>query len=286
MEHRQPGRSWPGREPVVGIGLMSGTSADGVDAVAVRLQEQTGSLGCELLAQVARPYPAALRSALFQCFSNSCDARHLCLLNAALGEFYADAAQEVVSQLPDVAVDFVACHGQTIWHETTPDAGVRAERPPFADPTLRATFQIGEAARIAERLGIPVVSDFRQQDLALGGEGAPLVPSVDYLLFRSPDRARAIQNLGGIGNVTYLPAGCGPEQVIAFDTGPANCWMDRAAERTTNGRWRFDLDGQLARAGKTDPGLLERLLDEERDFLERPPPKSTGRERYSTAAVD
>ncbi|MCC2669248.1 MAG: anmK [Armatimonadetes bacterium] len=165
---------------------------------------------------------------------------------------------------------FVATHGQTIWHEP-------------AGPG-RSTLQIGQAARIAVRLGVPVVSDFRQQDFALGGQGAPLVPYLDHLLFAHSTRSRACQNLGGIGNVTYLPAGAGPEAVVAFDTGPANALMDRAAVLVSQGQLSCDQEGLLAASAPVDEALLSELLSE--PYLDQAPPKSTGRELFSAERVD
>jgi anhydro-N-acetylmuramic acid kinase len=151
------------------------------------------------------------------------------------------------------------------------------------DRRVRGTLQMGEAARIGERLRVPVVSDFRQQDIAAGGQGAPLVPFLDYLLFADPHESRAIQNLGGIGNVTYLRAGASLEQVIAFDTGPANAMIDAAAEMTSGGKLKFDESGRYAAAAEPCSELVSELLRD--DYLQQAPPKSTGRELYSSSRV-
>jgi anhydro-N-acetylmuramic acid kinase len=259
-------------ERVLALGLISGTSADGIDTAAVELWREDEALRLTLRAFETIPYSDRIRAALFRCFANEATVREVCLLNAEIGEAFAAAAEQVACSLgAGEPIAFVATHGQTVWHE------------PEGDP-LPATLQLGEAARIAERLGVPVVCDFRQQDLALGGQGAPLVPYLDYLLFADAAENRAVQNLGGIGNVTYLRAGGALEQVVAFDTGPANALLDRAAELLTNGALSYDRDGALAAGAPVDDALLRRLMSE--PYLELPPPKSTGRELFSAGRVD
>ena len=270
-------------EPVFAIGLISGTSADGVDAALVRLERIEGRPKVELQAFLSVPFPGGVYESLHLCFENRATARAICCLNAQLGVLFAEAAERVLHEAAVIASEkeeadspklaFVASHGQTIWHE-----------PVSSVPEMpRGTLQIGEAAIIAERLGVPVVSDFRQQDMALGGQGAPLVPYVDYLLFSHPQESRAVQNLGGIGNVTYLPASGGPEAVIAFDTGPANALLDVAASLITEGRADRDWDGKLAASAPVNAALLAELLAE--PYLQQPPPKSTGRELFSAEIV-
>lgn len=254
---------------ITAIGLISGTSADGIDAAAVELWREDRRLRVALQAFETVRYSDAVRTALFRCFADEATVREVCLLDAAIGEAFADAAERVAASVGEVA--FVASHGQTVWHE--PDG------EPFP-----ATLQIGEASRIAERLGVPVVADFRQQDLALGGQGAPLVPYLDHLLFSDSGENRAVQNLGGIGNVTYLQAGGTLEQVVAFDTGPANALMDRAAELLSDGALTCDRDGAWAASAPVDEALLTALLRE--PYLEVAPPKSTGRELFSARRVD
>jgi anhydro-N-acetylmuramic acid kinase len=264
---------------MLGIGLMSGTSADGIDAAAVEFSTAAGPLSIRMLASLSLPYPAAVRLRLFDCFEQRAGVREICLLHARIGELFADAAQQLRDQLPGTRLDFVASHGQTVWHEPNP-AGEPA--PPGLEGA-RGTLQLGDPARIAARLGVPVVSNFRQQDLAVGGQGAPLVPFVDQLLFGSATENLAIQNLGGIGNVTYLPAGGGPDAVLAFDTGPANAWIDAAAVLASGGTESCDRDGRLAAAAPPDPVLLQRLMAE--PYLAVSPPKSTGRELFGAARV-
>ncbi|MFN3650890.1 MAG: anhydro-N-acetylmuramic acid kinase [Armatimonadota bacterium] len=266
-------------EPVLGIGLMSGTSADGIDAAAVALWREPGApdrVRAELRAFQSRPYPAEVRELLFRCFANELRVKELCLLDARLGELFAEAAAAVAAEVgPEPPLAFVASHGQTVWHQP--------EAVPCGDALARGTLQLAEAARIAERLRVPVVSDFRQQDVAAGGQGAPLVPYVDYLLFGGADESRALQNLGGIGNVTYLRAGGRLEEVLAFDTGPANAWIDAAAKLVTGGRLACDLNGELAASAPVDAELLRRLLSE--PYYSQPPPKSTGRELFTEGRV-
>lgn len=259
-------------ERITAIGLISGTSADGIDTAAVDLWRDGERLRVELRAFETVSYTNVVRAALFRCFSNEATVREVCLLNAVIGEAFAQAAWQVAEAVGGVErISFVASHGQTVWHE------------PYGEP-LPATLQIGEPARIAEELGVPVVGDFRQQDLALGGQGAPLVPYLDYLLFADPQENRAIQNLGGIGNVTYLRAGGSLAQIIAFDTGPANALIDRAAELLSGGVLTYDRNGALATSAPVDEALLQTLMED--PYLEVAPPKSTGRELYSAHRVD
>jgi anhydro-N-acetylmuramic acid kinase len=259
-------------ERITALGLMSGTSADGIDAAAVDLWREDEALRLELREFRTVGYPQEVRAGLFRCFADQATVREVCLLNAAIGEAFALAAEESAIAVGGAAqIAFVASHGQTVWHE------------PAGHP-LPATLQIGEASRIAERLGVPVVSDFRQQDLTLGGQGAPLVPYLDYFLFAHAQENRAVQNLGGIGNVTYLKAGGTLEQVVAFDTGPANALMDRAAELLSGGALTYDEGGALAASAPVDEELLRALLRE--PYLQAPPPKSTGRELFSARRVD
>ncbi len=255
----------------VGIGLMSGTSADGIDAAGVLFPAD----GMPLLLQFeSHPYPPDVRRDLFAAFEDRLSVSSLCRLNGRVGEVFAEAGQGIGLALQRLGhrPSFVASHGQTVWHI-----------PPGAQESIGATLQIGEAARIAARLALPVVSDFRQQDMALGGHGAPLVPLADFLLLTHPTESRAVQNLGGIGNVTYLAPSGTLDQVRAFDTGPANCLIDRAAELASGGSLRCDLDGRLAAAGKVDHTVLAALMQHHYFLL--PPPKSTGRELFRSEMV-
>lgn len=264
----------------VAIGLMSGTSADGIDAAAVEIAGCGMETRVRQLGFVTVPFAKDVRSRILAVAGGeSFASREICLLNFYLGGLFADACEEVCrkSGLEPSDVDFVGSHGQTVWHEPKP--------APYLGGEVRATLQIGEAGVIAERLGCPVISDFRVRDMAAGGLGAPLVPYTEYLLYRDPDHTVALQNIGGIGNITLLPAGGSLGDTLAFDTGPGNMVMDALAFHMTGGRLRYDEGGRLAAAGTVCGELLARLL--ERDgYLRLPPPKTTGREYYGTAFVD
>ncbi len=251
------------------IGLMSGTSADGTDAACIRVDGEPPNITWQLLSHVSLPHPQPLREAVFSAFRpETSRVDTLCPLHFALGESFARAALaacEAAGLAPE-QVDAIGSHGQTVWHI-----------PPGQEDTP-STLQLGSPAVIAQRTGITVVSDFRARDMAAGGQGAPLVPYVDYLLLAKAERSRAVQNIGGIGNVTFLPAGCSPDAVVAFDTGPGNMLIDYAAGRATGGRLAFDEDGRLARLGRIDARLLESWMED--PYFTLPPPKSTGRERF------
>jgi anhydro-N-acetylmuramic acid kinase len=249
------------------VGLMSGTSADGVDAVVVRLAGAPPALTWEVLGHTHVPHPPALRERIFAAFRpETGTVDRLCRLNFALGRAFGEAALQALDAagVPRTQVALIGSHGQTLWHVPTgPDA---------------STLQLGEPAVIAERTGIPVVSNFRTRDVAAGGQGAPLVAYVDALLLSHPERVRAAQNIGGIANVTYLPPVGADEGAFAFDTGPGNMLIDDAARRATDGAWEYDRDGALAAKGTVDAELLAALLDDA--YLRQTPPKTTGRERY------
>jgi anhydro-N-acetylmuramic acid kinase len=199
-------------------------------------------------------------------------------LHFLLGELYAEAVARACRRfhVPLKGIDLIGCHGQTVYHQP----GV--ER--FAGRRVASTFQLGEAQVLAERTGRPVVANFRPRDLAAGGQGAPLVPFVDYLLYRHPSRGRVALNLGGIANVTVIPAAARAEQVIAFDTGPGNMVIDAVVERVSRGRQRFDRNGALAARGSVMTPLLRRLL--RHSYFPRRPPKSTGREEFGQAYAE
>jgi anhydro-N-acetylmuramic acid kinase len=250
------------------IGLMSGTSADGVDAALVRLEGPSAALRWEFIAHAHRPFARELREAIFSaCNPSASSVDQICRLNFALGEELARAAQQAAAGAsPPEQVELIGSHGQTIWH----DVG--------ADGRVTSSLQIGEAAVIAARTGIATIADFRVADIAAGGQGAPLVPFADYLLFRDPHKFRAIQNIGGIANVTLLPPGCAQPDVSAFDSGPGNMIIDALVERASGGRELFDRNGQTASEGHVHSVWLEELLDH--PYFQRPPPKTTGRELF------
>ena len=258
------------------IGLMSGTSADGVDAALVEIGTAGDRPSVRLVACETVPYPPGLRERILALASGG-GTEEVCHLNAYLGELFAEAAQQASRRagVPLAEVDLVGSHGQTIHHLPSP----RQE----GDHLVRSTLQIGEAAVIAERTGITTVADFRPRDLAAGGEGAPLTPLVHHLLFSHPDRGRAILNLGGIANVTILPAGGDSSTVTGFDTGPGNVLLDEFVRATALSTKGYDEDGRLAAAGRVQPALLDELLTH--PFVRRPPPKSTGRETFGPGFV-
>lgn len=264
---------------MLAIGLMSGTSADGIDAALVELGTPEapwdGSPGrkIHLRAFVTFAYPDAVRQEVFTLFGDRyAKTSDTCRLNFVLGELFARAAQAVAAagEVPIEAVRFIASHGQTVWHQPEPET--------VADVTTRSTLQLGEPAVIAERTGCTVVSNFRARDVAAGGQGAPLAPYVDYLLLTDPQHPRIAQNIGGIANLTYLPPGGRPEDVIAFDTGPGNATIDAAVTFQSQGHYRYDVDGKRAAKGKVNEALLYFMLQHE--YLDVPPPKSTGRELF------
>jgi anhydro-N-acetylmuramic acid kinase len=260
------------------IGLMSGTSADGVDAALVDVRGTGHDLKITLKAFRTFPYPTAFRERLLQAMTGG-TVEDVCHLNGAQGEWFARAALKVLKAagVSPRRVALIGSHGQTLHHLPKP------RREPVIGP-VRSTLQLGAPAVIAERTGITTVADFRSRDVAAGGEGAPLTPYLHYQLFRHPSRARAVVNIGGISNLTYLPAGGPLQSVRAFDTGPGNMVVDGVVRHVTGGRHQFDRGGQLARAGKVDEGLLRRLL--QHPFLRRRPPKSTGREEFGERFVD
>lgn len=257
------------------VGLMSGTSVDGIDAALVELSGEQDAPSVRLLAFEDRPFPDAVRSGIFELFDPvKATVDKLGRLSYVLGELYAEAALSVIraAGLSPSEVDAVASHGQTIWH--SPD------EVQFCGQSARCTVQIGEGAVIAQRTGLVTVSDFRVADLAAGGQGAPLVPFTEYLLYRSAKRTRLLQNIGGIGNMTVLPSGCAPEDVYAFDTGPGNMLIDAVVSAATEGRERYDRGGAMAARGHVDERLLDQLRAE--PYYTLPLPKSTGRELFGT----
>ncbi|HEU0052896.1 MAG TPA: anhydro-N-acetylmuramic acid kinase [Longimicrobium sp.] len=256
------------------VGLMSGTSLDGVDAALVEVEGAgVRDLRASVVHWLTVPYDEARRAAIHDAILAG-TAESLCALHADLGEWLADAVLRVCAEagVAPEAVDAVGSHGQTVWH-----------RPPSGG-TRGATLQLGDPATIAERTGIAVVSDFRTRDVAAGGQGAPLVPWVDAALFAAEGRARALQNIGGIGNVTRVPPRGSDEEVFAFDTGPGNAPIDALVEIATGGRLSYDRDGKLGARGEVDEALLAELL--RHPYLAAEPPKSTGREEFGRPFVE
>ncbi|MFC4599476.1 anhydro-N-acetylmuramic acid kinase [Cohnella hongkongensis] len=276
---RRAGEEDGSRSVRVAIGLMSGTSVDGIDAAAIEIREGDGGRPqVRLLSFENVPYPPAVREEIFALFDPSAaTVDRVGRMNALLGELYAEAALSAIRRagLEPEEVDVVGSHGQTIYHAPQPHSSQGYE--------LRYTVQIGEGAVIAARTGIPCVSDFRVADMAWGGQGAPLVPFTEYLLYGEPDRTLLLQNIGGIGNVTVLPASCAPEEVYAFDTGPGNMVIDGVVSRLFPGM-SMDVGGARAKEGNVDQELLAQLQEE--PYFAQALPKSTGRELFGAAYVD
>jgi len=254
------------------IGLMSGTSADGVDAALVRITGHSEAVKVKPLAFSSLPYPRGLQPRIVSAAVEGSVAE-ICHLNAVLGEWFSRAALRVIAQagFHQSQVHLIGSHGQTIHHLPTPVRG-------YGLGPIRSTLQIAEPAIIAERTGITTVANFRPRDMAVGGEGAPLTPYAHYMLLSHPRRSRLIVNLGGIGNVTYLPAGQGLESVKAFDTGPGNMVLDGLMRQVSGGRFSMDRHGRLAGTGTVKVNLLNTMLAH--PFLKKRPPKSTGREEF------
>jgi anhydro-N-acetylmuramic acid kinase len=261
------------------LGLMSGTSADGIDVALARISGAPPDLNAKLLEHTSFKFPPALRQEVLRVAEQQpISAGELSQLNFRLGHIYADAALAACKEfkIAPRRVNLVGNHGQTIFHQGQPAIY-------FGKPTA-STLQIGEASVIAERTGITTVADFRPADIALGGQGAPLVPYADYLLYRHAKLGRVSLNLGGIANITVLPRAAKPNQVFAFDTGPANMLIDALVSHYTRRRLRFDVNAQLASQGRSIPALLNELLRD--PYLKLAPPKSTGREYYGHAYLE
>jgi anhydro-N-acetylmuramic acid kinase len=260
------------------LGLMSGTSADGIEAALVKISGALPKLKSKLEGHASLPIPKPIRAAILRIAEGTpVPTAEISQLNFRLGQLFADAAIATCKKLhiPLKSVDLIASHGQTIFHQGQPI--------PFLGAATSSTLQIGEPSIIAARTGTTTIGDFRPADMSVGGQGAPLVPFADYLLYRHEKFGRVSLNLGGIANVTVIPARAKPADVFAFDTGPANILIDALVFHFTKGRQRFDKNAQLARQGCFLPNLLNELLRD--PYLRQPPPKSTGREYYGAAYV-
>lgn len=247
---------------------MSGTSADGIDVALVAVSRASGNTRLKLLGHSSSPYPAQVRDAVLKAMNaDRASVADLARLNFLLGELYADAILRTQTKFK-IKAELVGCHGQTLYHQGTP--------APFLGKKLAVTWQTGEGAVIAARTGVPVVSDFRPADMAAGGKGAPLVPYLDYLLYRDKRVGRIALNLGGIANLTAIPAGAAPEKVIAFDTGPGNMVIDALAERLFG--QGYDRNGAIAASGQVDEEVASHYL--RKPFFRARPPKTAGREEF------
>lgn len=262
------------------VGLMSGTSVDGIDAAVVKLTpsaEREHGVEIELLAFENTPFPVQVRNSIFELFDPAnATIDKVGAMNMWLGELYAQATLSVIgkSGLSPSQILAAGSHGQTIYHAP--------EEKVMGGYNLHCTVQIGDGAVIANRTGIPCVSDFRVADLAVGGQGAPLVPFTEYLLFTDPERTLLMQNIGGIGNVTVLPANASPEQVFAFDTGPGNMIIDGLVSQLFDSM-TMDIGGDIAAGGQVIDELLKWMQQDE--YYTMPLPKSTGRERFGQQYV-
>src|SRR6266849_660329 len=263
-------------KPMLVLGMMSGTSADGIDVALARISGAPPHLNAKLLGHASVKFPSALRMEILRVAEqHPITAGALSQLNFRLGELFAEAAIAACHKfrVAPRRISLIGSHGQTIFHQGNPAS--------FLGRPTASTLQIGEPSIIAARTGITTVGDFRPADISLGGQGAPLVPYVDYLLYRHPKLGRVSLNLGGIANIAVLPRACKPQRVFAFDTGPANMLIDALVSHFTRGRQRFDKNARLASQGRSIPALLDEVLRD--PYLKLAPPKSTGREYYGNA---
>ncbi len=258
------------------LGMMSGTSVDGIDISLVQMSGAPPNLKINLLNHASVAFPAAVRKEILRVAEQSpISSGELSQLHFRLGHIYAEAALAACKKfrVSTRKINLIGNHGQTIFHQGNPI--------PYLGALTASTLQIGEGSVIAARTGITTVSDFRPADIALGGNGAPLVPFADYALYRHPKLGRISLNIGGIANITVIPANAKPSQVFAFDTGPGNMLIDALVSHFTHGRQRFDKNAALAQQGRAIPVLLDELLRDA--YLKLSPPKSTGREYYGAA---
>lgn len=261
--------------PLTVAGIMSGTSGDGIDVTLARIEPRTtrhgNSLRLQLLAHEAFPFSRSLRTAVLAAQdAKATSTAELARLNWRLGIAYVEAV-EAAREKYGMEIDLIGCHGQTIYHQAQPER--------YCGVGFACTWQIGEPAILATRLQVPVVSNFRPADMAVGGQGAPLVPLLDYVVFADPKVARVLQNIGGIGNLTAIPAGAGADHVMAFDTGPGNMVLDALMQKLYNKP--FDRDGLTAARGKVLVEVVDALL--KLPFFRREPPRSAGREQFGEA---
>jgi len=257
---------------------MSGTSLDGIDVAIIDITGSGFRAKVNVLTSHSVPYPKKIREALLAVSSNvNAFTGDISRLNFLLGELYAEALEETAERanIPLDSIKLIGCHGQTIFHE-----GQGAQ---YLGKKVASTFQIGESSVISERLGIDVISNFRERDMAAGGKGAPLVPYLDYMLMRHRGRGRVAVNIGGIANLTAIPPNTNTDRVIAFDTGPGNMVIDQLVSRITQNGLTYDRDGAIAASGEVDPKLLAKLLRDK--FFRAKPPKTAGREQYGSEYV-
>ena len=263
------------KKDMIVAGVMSGTSADGINVALVRIRgaHAPGRLNFELLGHAEHSYPKKVRATVLAAMNATrASIADLARLNFLLGELYSDAVLSTERQFR-LKADLVGCHGQTLYHQGEPQR--------FLGRKVAATWQTGEGAVIAARVDAPVISDFRPADMAAGGNGAPLVPFLDYILFRDARLGRIVQNIGGIANLTAIPAGAAAKDLIAFDTGPGNMVIDAITQELFN--QPFDRNGRIAASGKILDNVLHEIL--KRDFFRKKPPKTAGREEFGREFV-
>jgi anhydro-N-acetylmuramic acid kinase len=258
-------------------GIMSGTSLDGIDVAVVDISRKRGGVRVTPVAFRSTPYPKLVREAVLAISNSMTHTATIARLNFLLGELYATAIRETCrrARVPLDSIVLAGMHGQTIFHEANPVE--------YLGHRVSSTLQIGEAAVVAERTGLWIISNFRERDMAAGGKGAPLVPNVDYLLFRHRRLSRIALNIGGIANITSIPADAAREDIVAFDTGPGNMVTDGLVAHHTQGRQTFDRDGRLARHAKINARLLQSMLSD--PYFKLPPPKACGREQFGREYV-
>lgn len=255
------------------VGLMSGTSVDGIDAAVVEIITVNAGIKIKLCAFENIPYSSSVRKKIMELFDvDTSTVDKLGYMNFLLGELFAQAALQVIKKagLEAEDIDFIGSHGQTVYHQP------QVSNEDGYD--IRYTVQIGEGAVISARTGIPCVSDFRVADMAAGGQGAPLVPFTEYLLYSDEGKNVLLQNIGGIGNITIIPAGKNIWEISAFDTGPGNMIIDGLVQKTSKGRLLYDPGGEAAKKGTVNDSLLKRLINN--PYFDAVPPKSTGRELF------
>ena len=258
-------------------GIMSGTSLDGIDVAIIDISGSGFRAKINVLTSHSVPYPRKVREALLAVSNTNAFSGDISRLNFLLGELYTEALQETAerAEIPVDTIKLIGCHGQTIFHE--------GQGSQYLGKKVASTFQIGESSIISERLGIDVISNFRERDMAAGGKGAPLVPYLDYMLMRHRGRGRVAVNIGGIANLTAIPPNTNTDRVIAFDTGPGNMVIDQLVSRINLGSQTFDRDGLIAGSGVIDPKLLAKLLRDK--YYRAKPPKTAGREQYGAEFV-
>lgn len=262
------------------IGIMSGTSADGIDAALVAIEGHGSNTKVSLVDSAFLGYAQDFRDKLISIAGGApTTTGEICSLNFYLGELFADVAESLwkknIKTCPKI--DFVASHGHTFWHEPH---GVE-----FFGRNVRSTLQLGEVSCIAERLGCPVIGDFRVRDVAAGGQGAPLVPFTEFILYANNEKNIALQNIGGIGNISLMKKGCSCEEVIAYDTGPGNMVVDALVKKYSNGLLNYDDGGRIALGAKINEELLSWMIETDA-YIPRKAPKTTGRELYGPLYVD